>query len=269
MTGSAQPLREQRLVFGEVADLYDRQRPSYPARVIDAILDFAGLQSDSTTPVVEVGAGTGKASVLFAARGLELTCLEPSSAMAAMARTNLARFRNAKVRETSFEDWQPTANSYGLVLAAQSWHWIEPAARYVQAARALRSGGALALFWNVMLHRGDERLQLDLTAAYGEFSRERWAMAQTERAEVNSWVEEEIRACGLFVPSSPTVVREPWRRSYDTEAWIELLSTQSDHRMLEEDARATLFERVRAAVEANGGKVEVDYLTVAYLARTL
>jgi SAM-dependent methyltransferase len=269
VTGTAQPLREQRLVFGEVAHLYDRQRPSYPARVVEAILDFAGLDTDDTTPVAEVGAGTGKASVLFAARGLDLTCLEPSSAMAAMARRNLAQFPNAKVRETSFEDWQPTANSYGLVLAAQSWHWIAPEARYVQAERALKAGGTLALFWNVMLHRGDERLQLELNAAYGEFSQDRWAMAQTERAEVNSWVEQEIRACGLFVPSSPFVVREPWQRSYDTEAWIELLSTQSDHRMLEEDSRAALFDKVRAAVEANGGKVDVGYLTVAYLARTL
>ena len=94
-------------------------------------------------------------------------------------------------------------------------------------------------------------------------------MAQSEHAEVNSWVEQEIRDSGLFVPSSPSVVREPWQRSYDTEAWIELLSTQSDHRMLEEDTRAGLFDKVRAAVEANGGKVEVGYLTVAYLARTL
>jgi SAM-dependent methyltransferase len=268
VTGPAQPLREQRLVFGEVAHLYDRQRPSYPARVIDAILSFAGLEGDTATPVAEVGAGTGKASVLFAGRGLALTCLEPSPAMAALARHNLAPFPNAVVQETSFEDWKP-ANAYGLVVAAQSWHWVAPEVRYAQAERALVPEGTLAVFWNVMIGRGDEQLQLDLKAAYGELIQARWAMAQAERAEANNWVAEEIEACGLFAPGSPTIVREPWQRSYDTEAWIELLSTQSDHRMLDEDTRARLFERVGATVDANGGKVDVDYVTVAYVARTL
>ena len=267
MSGPAQPVREQRLVFGEVADIYDRQRPSYPAAVIDAIVAFAGLEGDTQTPVTEVGAGTGKASVLFAARGLALLCLEPSSAMAAVARRNLTPYPNAQVQVTSFEDWRPAANSYGLVLAAQSWHWVSTGARYSQADRALRPHGSLAVLWNVMVNRGDECLQADLQAAYGDLVQSPWAMATPERAEVNGWVVDEIESSGLFEPGR-AVVRVPWQRSYDTESWLDLLSTQSDHRMLEEEPRGRLFDRVRAAVEANGGAVAVDYVTVCYLART-
>ena len=62
-------------------------------------------------------------------------------------------------------------------------------------------------------------------------------------------------------------MREPWKASYDTATWLELLSTQSDHRMLDDDTRAALFDRIRAAVDAHGGSVEVDYLSVCYLAR--
>lgn len=64
------------------------------------------------------------------------------------------------------------------------------------------------------------------------------------------------------------MVREPWPFTYDTESWLQLLSTHSDHRMFDEDARAALFDRIRTAVDANGGRVEGDYVTVGYLART-
>ena len=122
-------------MFGEVAETYDWQRPSYPSQLIDSVLAFAGLVQDVTTPVAEVGAGTGKASVSLASRGIPLTCLEPSAPMAAVARQNLARFPNARVVQTTFEDWRPTPHSYGLVLAAQSWHWVSPAG-------ALRKGAS-------------------------------------------------------------------------------------------------------------------------------
>jgi len=264
-----QPLREQRLVFGEVAQIYDRQRPSYPTEIVDGVLGFAGLEHDAATFVAEAGAGTGKASVLFAARGLALTCLEPSPAMAAIARRNLTPFPNAAVEEASFEDWQPAAHAYGLVFAAQSWHWISPELRYEKAHYALRAEGTLAVFWNIIVNRGDDGLERDLNGAYGDLLQGKWQLAQAERAEVNNWVIGEIEASRLFAPAPPTVLRHPWKRSYETEGWLDLLSTQSDHRMLDEDARARLFDRIRAAVDANGGRVEVDYVTVGYLTRAL
>jgi len=257
------------LVFGEVADVYDRRRPSYPAEILDAVLDFAGLEDKSPVPVAEVGAGTGKASVLFAARGLPLICLEPSAAMAAVARRNLEPFPDAEVQETSFEDWRPAANSFGLVYAAQSWHWVSAEARYPQTERALKPQGTLAVFWNVMVRSGSEGLQRDLVSAYGDLVSASWGSDQEERVEVNNWVVGEMEASGQFEPGSPTIVHAPWQRSYDTDSWLELLSTQSDHRMLDDETRGALFKRVRSAVDANGGHVQVDYVTVCYLARTL
>src|ERR1700712_1812259 len=66
---------EQRLAFGSVAELYDRARPSYPPGAIDDVVAHAGLQTGDT--VLEVGAGTGKATVLLAQRGLGVLALEP------------------------------------------------------------------------------------------------------------------------------------------------------------------------------------------------
>jgi SAM-dependent methyltransferase len=268
VTGDPGSSREQRLVFGEVADAYDLRRPSYPSEVIDGVLAFAGLEHDTTTPVAEIGAGTGKASVLFAARGISLECLEPSREMAAVARRNLAAYPNAEVRGTSFEDWRPAPHRHGLVFAAQSWHWVSPEGRYAKLHRALRPQGSFAALWNVIVSRGDSALEKDLEAAYGDLEVGRWKTAEADRSGVNDWVMSEIEASGQFEPGSLQVLRRPWRRSYGTDDWLGLLSTQSDHRMLDEQTRADLFGRIRAAVERNGGSVEVDYVTVAFMVRT-
>ena len=60
--------REQRLVFGEVADVYDRARPAYPESLVDEVVSYARLVGGD--PVLEVGCGTGKATVPFARRAL-------------------------------------------------------------------------------------------------------------------------------------------------------------------------------------------------------
>lgn len=268
MTGPAEHVREQRLVFGEVAETYDKQRSSYPSQIVDGVLAFAGLLQDTTTAVAEVGAGTGKASVLFAARGLALECLEPSPAMAAVARRNLAPYRNAEVREVSFEDWRPADHSFGLVFAAQAWHWVSPEGRYARVCRALRSGGTFAALWNTMLGHGDKKLERAIALAYGDLLGGRRGLTKAGRAGGNDWVISEIEASGLFEPGSPTVLRKPWHRAFDTDEWIGLLTTQSDHRMLDEKTRAQLFHRIRAAIDAHGGAFEADYVTVAFLART-
>ena len=54
---AAMTTRERGQVFGELAEEYDRVRPGYPAELVTDVLALAG-----PGPVLEVGAGTGKAS---------------------------------------------------------------------------------------------------------------------------------------------------------------------------------------------------------------
>jgi SAM-dependent methyltransferase len=129
-------MREQRLVFGEVAELYDRARAAYSEAVIDDVLRFAGGDG-SRLRALEVGAGTGKATVAFAVRGLAIVAIEPSAAMAAVARRNCKPFPNVRLECTTFEDWAVEANPFDLVFSAQAWHWVTPEVRYVKAAEAL------------------------------------------------------------------------------------------------------------------------------------
>ena len=129
--------------FDSAAELYQEARPEYPQRLFDRLVSVTGLQPGDR--VLEVGAGPGKATLPLARRGLWITALEPGPALAARARRNLAGYP-VEVVETRFEDWAGESSAYVAVIAATSWHWVDPEVRYLAAARALQPGGHLAIW---------------------------------------------------------------------------------------------------------------------------
>lgn len=257
--------REQRLVFGEVADVYDRVRPGYPASLVDHAVTVVGLAAGD--PVLEVGAGTGKATVAFAALGLAVHALEPDAEMAGVARRNAAAPGAAViVSTTAFEDWVPDRRDYSLVMSAQAWHWVQPGVRLEKAHHVLAPGGALALFWNrpdwpdtPLRHAIDEVYETvapELGARTpGRSAQDAGRRACTDELAASAWFDE------------LDYTQHPWSTSYDAASYVELLSTQSDHRMLDADRRRHLLDGVAAAIDAAGGVVPVAYVADLYLAR--
>jgi SAM-dependent methyltransferase len=143
VTEPSQPLGNsvRGLLFGSVAECYERYRLDYPDELVDTVLGYAGRP---VCTALEVGAGTGKATRPFAARGIEVTALEPDADMAKV----LARVTHGlPVRPvvTTFEHFR-TESRFDLVYAAAAWHWTSPVTRWAQAVELLVPGGVLALF---------------------------------------------------------------------------------------------------------------------------
>jgi SAM-dependent methyltransferase len=139
---------ELRRTFDSAAACYHRARPDYPTALYDELERAAGLRPGDR--LLEVGCGTGKATIPLARRGYRIMCVELGRALAAEARRNLAGFPDVRVVHADFEGWEPaTAASFELVFAATAWHWIDPGIRYRKAARWLRAGGHLA-FWSAV-----------------------------------------------------------------------------------------------------------------------
>jgi SAM-dependent methyltransferase len=125
-------------VFGDVAHLYDDARPSYPDGIGDAIEAYAGKIENA----VELGAGTGKATGIFARLAEHLTVIEPDPRMAAVLKAKFGEV--VQVAGTTFEEWTPSGEN-DLVACAMAWHWMDPATRNQRVREALRPGGTFAV----------------------------------------------------------------------------------------------------------------------------
>jgi SAM-dependent methyltransferase len=259
--------REQRFVFGEAAELYDRVRAGYPAALVDDVLGFTGVD-EARLRALEVGAGTGKATVAFAVRGLEILALEPSPAMAAVAMRHCRRFPRVRIAGATFEEWPVEAGGFHLLFSAQAWHWVDPSLRYVKAARALRPGGTLALFWH-RTHWQGERLRDELDDLYRRLAPELHArnpgFPGLNQSGDDDGLPREMTGAGLF--TGVTIRTYPWLASLTADGLVGLLESQSDHRLLPEETRHRLFDALRALVVAHGGEVVVPHTTVLALAR--
>jgi len=142
MPRSVSERRRLRETFEEAPELYDRARPSYPEEVFDDLVAFAALPPGGR--ILEIGCGTGKATLPLARRGFEIVCIELGQGLAAVANRNLAPFSNVEVVNAPFERWE-TDSRFDAVVAFTAFHWIEPQTAYAKSARLLQDGGALAV----------------------------------------------------------------------------------------------------------------------------
>lgn len=128
------------LSFGVMAEAYERFRPGYPAELFDMVTAYAG---DPVRTALEIGAGTGKATRLFARQGIAVTATEPDGAMLAELRKHVPA--GVSTVQAAFEDVRP-GTRYGLVYAAAALHWTEPEGRWSRIAALLEPGGVFASF---------------------------------------------------------------------------------------------------------------------------
>ena len=100
--------------------------------------------------VVDLGAGTGRASLAMAELGWRVTAVEPGKPMLDLLRGSASNegLLVSTVQATAEETGLDPASA-DLVTAAQAFHWFDKDRALREAARILKPSGGLALFWNV------------------------------------------------------------------------------------------------------------------------
>jgi SAM-dependent methyltransferase len=144
---TAEGYEERRTSFGRQAATYDAVRPEWPAATIRWLV--ADLPAGS--PVLDLGAGTGKGTRTLVDLGLHATAVDPSEGMLARLRARVPRAVALAGEATAIP---LPDDSVDAVVALQAWHWFDSLAAAAECARVLRPGGTLGVAWHVR----DERV---------------------------------------------------------------------------------------------------------------
>jgi ubiquinone/menaquinone biosynthesis C-methylase UbiE len=256
--------KEESERFDGVADLYEAHRPSYPTELIDDIISFSGIQPGGW--ILEIGSGTGKATILFARRGFSMLCLEPGQNLLAVAIEKLKPYQQVTFERIRFEDWPAGQGEFDLVVSAQAFHWVPKEVRDVKAASVLKKAGHIALFWH-MYPPIAGAVGSALSQVYWERAPE-LVQRYTVPEQFEPVIESRARSLGEGGYFEAVEVRTyPWSARYTRQEYVGLLNTYSDHLRLSDQRRGALFEEVAEVIEQYGGYIEKPYLAVLYMAR--
>lgn len=259
------------MTFDQVADLYDRARPSYPTQILDDLVALAKLPAHAR--LVEIGSGTGQATVPLAERGYAITGVELGEQLAAVARRNLASFRNVEMITANFESWEPDRAEFDAVVAFTAFHWISPETRYTRTAELLREGGKLAIVstQHVLPPGGDSffvEVQEDYSAVLPDDPATKADAGGPPLPDAVADLSEEIGASERFRHVGSR--RYLWDVVYSADDYIAVLNTYSGHRALDRGTRERLLSRIHRRISARPKRqVRKTYLAMLNVAERI
>jgi SAM-dependent methyltransferase len=247
-----------RTTFGQDAELYDRCRPGYPDPLFADLVALAGLGPHAR--VLEIGCGTGQATLPLARLGCTVVALDLSPDMAAVARRNLAPFPDVTVVAADFEDWQSPDGPFDAVVSATAFHWLDPAVRMTKAADLLRPGGALGIVSTHHIAGGTDAF---FAAAQGCYERFNPATPPGLRLTTRDETPDEAAEFDRSARFGPVEFRRyEWQQTYTTHDYLNLLMTYSDNRALAPQARSDLFACLTRLIDdAHHGEITKRYRT--------
>jgi ubiquinone/menaquinone biosynthesis C-methylase UbiE len=115
--------RSSRTVFDEIVTNYDKIRWGYPDELYMDIIRYS--ESPKGKKALEIGAGTGKATVQFLNMGYDVTAVEMGVHMSEFLLDKFKGYPNFNVVTTTFEDVLLEDTSYNLIYAASAFHWVD------------------------------------------------------------------------------------------------------------------------------------------------
>jgi len=246
--------------FDVFAETYHSVRPGYPAQVYTDIKKVCSL--DSTSRLLEIGAGSGIATVEIAKFGSKIAAIEPGSHLAAIAREQTKEYRNVEVREEAFEDFQ-SAERFDAILAFTSFHWLKGEDKYQRVLKLLKDAGNLVLVWNYFFQTNSPAT-VAVNRVYHEFLSDVYP-GQKSVYKVNEEVfstlvkrEQRVIQNPLFYP----VFMKKYlvKYNYNSETYPKFLNTFPKVIAVAEERRAKFLQRISETV-AKYGKISVPVLT--------
>ncbi|MFU8786595.1 MAG: class I SAM-dependent methyltransferase [Candidatus Izemoplasmataceae bacterium] len=247
-------------LFNQDAKAYHEARPSYPDEVIEWVVTVTEVKKEDT--IIEVGAGTGKATKKFLERGLRIHAIELGSEMA----KHLLLFckGNISVDVTTFEDWSSDdLFQSAMVLSATAFHWVDPAIRYKKAHLCLKDDGHLVLLWNMALPTSikEEKEAFEyLFSFHNKKSNGEYSVEEVFLDRYN-----EILASNLF--EIVDTIQYEWSVKNTQESLIKGFLSQSSYLSLSKTDQLNVKNKITSLYHQIEEPILTPFLTMGFIAK--
>ncbi|MDO4422242.1 MAG: methyltransferase domain-containing protein [Eubacteriales bacterium] len=259
--------KELGATFDTEASKYDKMRPGYADELFQAIFEYVKIGEGSR--VVEVGSGSGQATLPVLKTGCELTSVEYGENFSRILMEKFGGYKGFKVITGKFEDVDLEDDAYDLVFSATAFHWVPEEIGYPKVYSALKSGGAFARFANRPRNsQNAPELAAEINALYEEY----YNKAYDIKSGTKKWFTEEKAKEISLIPAKYGFTDITYKlfyreRVFTADEYIQLLGTYSDHIAIEETIRNEFFSKIAAAINRHGGKIIISDTMDLELAR--
>lgn len=246
-----------RLTFNEDPANYERFRPTYTAELFDDVIRYSGLSRNKRA--LEIGIGTGQATLPFLKTGCRITAIELGDKLAQYSREKFKDFENLEVINQDFESAQLDQNAFSLVYSASAFHWIPRETGLPKVFGLLKSGGVFAWFSiqpapaqeHIHIHEEFQKVYSRHSQFFGDKpltgSQERQQAAEKKRLDRLKAFEQHG-----FIDVNAQLYYGT--RTLGAEDYAALISTYSDHRAIPEEIRIPFLKEIADTIDRCGGK---------------
>jgi len=251
--------------FDVFADNYNYVRPGYPEKMYKDIKEICTVSNKSI--LLEIGAGSGIATIELAKLGCKVIGIEPGANLAEIAKKQTTQFSNVEIREKTFEELEASDKSFDIVLALTSFHWISEFMKYQKVHSVLKDDGSFGLVWNSFF-QSDSKATQEINQLYQELLPDVYPKTD-ENVNVSvlnklATREKEINESDLFYIHFLRKYVSVW--NYDVDTYPKLLNTFPKIIKVEENRRKEFLYRVGEIVKQYG-KISIPVLTTLIICR--
>jgi len=238
--------------FDTIAETYERMRPGYPDELYDDI--FKMITIDESCNAVEIGIGSGQATLPILKTGCKVTAVEYGKNFTELCRQKFKDYPNFSIVNMKFEDYECEKGTCDLIYSASAFHWIPEEIGYPKVFDMLKSGGVFARFANHPYRdKRREDLSRELEKLYAIYMPE--VSGRREYTEEDAKNLADIASKYGFIDISYKLYYRT--RSFSAEEYLQLLSTYSDHAVLAESVRREFFSKIKDVINDYGGQITI------------
>jgi SAM-dependent methyltransferase len=237
--------RQRAKSFGDVAQAYQRARPTYPPAAVSWVLDPAPGRR-----VLDLAAGTGKLTRALLRAGADTVAVEPLDGM----REQLERaYPEVASHAGTAEEIPLEDDSVDAVMVGQAFHWFDKDRSLAEIARVLRPHGVIGLLWNIR----DDRIRW-----VAEFSR-MFSIGADLLSQLDGDDWDSLGADDRFDGMERRDFDNP--TPFDAQKLVTWASSTSQVAIMSDADRAATLEQVRAFATRRPGLGDEDHFTMPFV----